>query len=62
LHRHLQPASDRGSAAKGAIVEWPLASTLVNANGVLCLELESESTNNVIYDKTAPPTLYVDVY
>jgi hypothetical protein len=55
-------ASDRGAVAKGAIVEWPLASTLVSANGVLCLELESESTNNVIYDKTAPPTLFVDVY
>jgi hypothetical protein len=55
-------ASDRGAVAKDAIVEWPLATTLVSANSVLCLELESASTNNVIYDKSAPPTLYVDVY
>jgi hypothetical protein len=55
-------ASDRGAVAKGAIVEWPLASTLVSANSVLCLELESESTNNVIYDRSTPPTLFVDVF
>ena len=55
-------ASDRGAVAKDAIVEWPLASTLIGANAVLCVELESESANYVIYDKTTPPTLYVDVY
>jgi hypothetical protein len=55
-------AADRGAVAKGAVVEWPLASSLVHANDVLYLELESESTNNVIYDRTAPPTLLVDVY
>lgn len=55
-------ATDRGLVAKGAVVEWPLASSLIDGNAVFCLELESASTNNVIYDKTAPPTLLIDVY
>lgn len=55
-------ATDRGTVVNGAVVEWPLASSSVGANSVLCLEIESTSTNNVIYDKAAPPTLLVDVY
>ncbi|MEO8846515.1 MAG: hypothetical protein ABI591_19920 [Kofleriaceae bacterium] len=55
-------ATDRGTVMKGAVVEWSLASSLAAANGVLYLELESASTNNVIYDKSAPPTLLIDVY
>jgi hypothetical protein len=53
-------AADRGSVAKGALVEWPLANSLIDATSPLCLEIESTSTNNVIYDRGAK--LFIDVY
>ena len=55
-------AADRGAVPKGATVEWSLATSLATPANPLCLELESSSSNNVIYDRNAPPTLWVDVY
>jgi len=55
-------AADPGAVAKSATVDWSIAPTLINAASPLCLELESSSANNVIYDRNAPPTLFVDVY
>jgi len=55
-------AADRGAVAKSATVDWSIAPTLINAASPLCLELESSSANNVIYERNAPPTLFVDVY
>jgi hypothetical protein len=54
-------AADRGAVAKGAAVDWSLAPSLVDATTPLCLELESGSVNNVIYDRNTPPILLVDV-
>lgn len=55
-------ATDLGAVMKDAKVDWSLAASLVSAANPLCLELESTSTNNAIYDRNAPPTLFLDVY
>lgn len=53
-------AADIGAVAKSTTVDWMLAPTLVHAASPLCLELESSSVNNAIYDRNA--MLLVDVY